>query len=291
MSGKTKLLVITILITIVSLSTVKAFAANTEKDSDFDGISDKAELELYRTDPNKADTDEDGVLDYQEVLDKTDPANSNSSGLNLNLSNELFAKSNATMWYIGRISGIGAFVMFTLVVCFGLLMTSKILVKFPFFSAPNALEVHSFNASFIGMTLLAAHILALMSDTYIQIKPKEVLIPFILQRNLVSSMGFDLKIPVALGVIALYLALILVTTSRLRKSVIPLKIWRAVHYSSFLFYLLFLIHGFTAGSDSREFWMQGLYLVSLVLVLGLTILRIFGKKLFLPQPAAPTTNN
>ena len=43
------------------------------KDSDADGLIDKAELETYKTDPNNADTDGDGVTDTDEVLHKTNP--------------------------------------------------------------------------------------------------------------------------------------------------------------------------------------------------------------------------
>ncbi|OGZ11228.1 MAG: hypothetical protein A3C93_03620 [Candidatus Lloydbacteria bacterium RIFCSPHIGHO2_02_FULL_54_17] len=50
-------------------SGVRAYA-----DSDQDGIVDFDEVNIYGTDPNKADSDQDGVSDGEELLANTDPA-------------------------------------------------------------------------------------------------------------------------------------------------------------------------------------------------------------------------
>jgi len=41
--------------------------ASAELDSDQDGVPDKDEIEIYHTDPNKADTDGDGYNDWREL--------------------------------------------------------------------------------------------------------------------------------------------------------------------------------------------------------------------------------
>lgn len=46
----------------------------TEFDSDFDGLSDKLEIEKWKTDPLKKDTDGDGFGDGKEVLKGYNPA-------------------------------------------------------------------------------------------------------------------------------------------------------------------------------------------------------------------------
>ncbi len=254
------------------------------KDSDLDGITDLTETTVYNTDPTKADTDGDQILDAQEIFDKTDP---NDAGSNLLTESEINTKTLVNddlplFWMIGRISGIAAFVMFTFVLCAGLMMTSKLLLKFPILSAQGALETHSFNATFIALSLLAIHIVTLMNDKILKLSIPEVLIPFYFHTDVRSVLGFDVSFGMALGVIAMYLSLVLVITSRLRNKVIPAKIWRTIHYSSFLFYLIFMAHAFFTGSDSGELWMQVMYISSLVLVIGLLLLRIFGKKYFLP---------
>ncbi|MBU0545760.1 hypothetical protein KKA13_00705 [Patescibacteria group bacterium] len=42
-------------------------------DTDKDGLSDGAEVNLFKTNPMKADTDGDGKKDGREILDNTDP--------------------------------------------------------------------------------------------------------------------------------------------------------------------------------------------------------------------------
>ena len=47
--------------------------ARIHKDTDGDGISDYDELNIFYTDPNKGDTDEDGILDGNELIYGKDP--------------------------------------------------------------------------------------------------------------------------------------------------------------------------------------------------------------------------
>ena len=185
-------------------------------------------------------------------------------------------------WYIGRYAGIAAFIAFSLVVIFGLLMTSKFLLKFRIFSAPDALKVHSFNATFIALTLVIIHISFFLFDNVMQMTLSEAFIPFMLKRpELRSAMGYELGPTVALGIFAFYIALILVITSRLKNKLISAKNWRKVHYLSFLFYVLFMAHAVLAGTDSTEWWMKTIYMTSGVTVTALILLRIFGKKYFI----------
>jgi len=54
--------------------------ARAATDADLDGLSDAQEKQLG-TDPNKSDTDGDGLLDRQEVnIFKTDPTKADSDG-------------------------------------------------------------------------------------------------------------------------------------------------------------------------------------------------------------------
>ncbi|NMB70421.1 hypothetical protein GYA27_04480 [candidate division WWE3 bacterium] len=259
-------------------------AAVYEKDTDFDGITDKAELEKYKTDPFNADTDGDSILDYQEVVDGSDPLNPKSNIIAHEEETTKFLPAGGipTFWYIGRIAGISAFIMFTFVVIFGLLMTSKFLLKYRIISAPDALETHSFNATFIALTLVIIHFSSFLFDDVLHMTLKEALIPFALVRpDLRSAVGLELGMPIALGIFALYVSLILVATSRLKNKLISAKNWRKVHYLSFLFYLLFMVHAILAGTDSTEWWMITIYASSGITVTVLILLRIFGKKYFI----------
>ena len=60
-------------------------------DSDYDGLTDGAEVNLYHTDPSSVDTDGDGVSDYDEVMQwKTSPILADTDGDGLSDGQELF---------------------------------------------------------------------------------------------------------------------------------------------------------------------------------------------------------
>ncbi|MBI2414524.1 hypothetical protein HYV31_01600 [candidate division WWE3 bacterium] len=245
-------------------------------------VHTEQEKKTYKTNINSEDSDKDAT---------TNPNDNSSSILKVYKSAAMaptLQKDAHIMWYVGKTAGIASFIMFTLVICMGLLMTSKLLLKFPFLSAPNALEAHSFNASFIALTLLVIHFVSFMFDDIVKLKLHEILVPFAVGGDIKSAVGWKLGLPISLGIIAMYLSFVLVVTSRLRKKIVPLKVWRAIHYSSFLFYLTFLFHGIMSGSDSKETWMITIYVTSVVSVVSLLMLRIFGKKYFIASVSTST---
>ena len=262
-----------------------AYAQDTKRlDSDVDGLSDFVEIDKYKTNPGMYDTDSDGVGDSQEILtDKTNPLDANSSILKdaERSAMRLINTEDPLIWYVSRVAGIASFIMFTLVVSMGLLMTSKILLKVPFLKSPDALKMHSFNATIVAFGLMLIHFLSLMFDSYIKLTPLEILVPFVVERDLTSALGFNFRIPIGIGVIAFYISILLIVTSQFRRKLPSMKIWRTIHFSSFLFYVLFVVHGITAGSDTKELWMQLIYAWSIIQVSSLILLRIFGKKYFL----------
>ncbi len=247
--------------------------AQTILDSDVDGLSDSSEIELYKTNPKMFDTDVDSFSDGQEVLFNSDPNNSKSKPIMQEKeSNALatFGKSLTVPWIIARASGIGAFVILSIGMCFGIGISSR--SAYRFLRPPTALEVHRF-IQLTSIALLGLHVGSLFFDEYIKLKPLEALIPFILaDRGVKTAAGFDLNIAVAFGIIALYLIIMLIITSELR-SKISLKLWRALHYFSFVAYIAFLGHGYIAGSDSKEGWMIFIYQASVLSVLTMLIFR------------------
>lgn len=259
------------------------------KDSDFDGVSDDAEINIYKTNAEEADTDNDSAIDAREILDGTDP-----NKADFNKSNDLevqepplIQRTDPIAWYISRIAGISAFIMFTLVICNGLLITSKLSLRFRNIVLPaKVLEAHMFNATYVAYGLMVLHFGTLFFDQYIKLTLLEIFVPFLLERNFKSALGFDFKIPVAFGVIAIYFATMLVITSQFRGKIVSAKVWRKLHYSSFVFYILFLLHGILSGTDSKEWWMIIIYISSVVCVLGLLITRIFFRKRILQTKAS-----
>lgn len=252
------------------------------KDSDADGLTDQAETELYLTSPTNADSDSDGIDDASEILNTTNP-------LERNVQEDTPANSKLA-WYIGRASGILAFILLTLVVVNGLLMSTRTAFRV----MPPALnyEMHRF-FSWMAIITVIGHFASFTLDGFFHLTFLEGLVPFLLERDFTSSLGYGFNISVGIGIIAFYGILALVVTSELRRFGFPLKKWRALHYTSFLAYILFLAHGIMAGTDSLSWWMMWIYGISGTLVIGLTALRIYlsiQKKSQEAKQATPIVN-
>jgi sulfoxide reductase heme-binding subunit YedZ len=161
----------------------------------------------------------------------------------------------------------------------GLVQSSRSLVKIKIMGVQTALEIHQ-TIAVTAFAFLILHITSLFFDEFFLLKIPELIIPLSIKRDFQSALGYDFALPVSIGVIGFYTAIVLLMTSYLRAKKISMKTWRAIHYLSFLGYLSFILHGFLSGSDSNEFWMRTIYITSLSVVLILVIARIFRKKLF-----------
>ncbi|MDD2766949.1 MAG: ferric reductase-like transmembrane domain-containing protein [Candidatus Moranbacteria bacterium] len=247
------------------------------KDADVDGLIDTAEVDMYHTDPLVFDTDNDGRGDGDEILDGTDPLDPMSSELILLTRPDpgLLGSPEKFAWYIGRASGILAFVLLTGVVIFGLIISSRAFMKFV--PGATAYETHRF-ISWLALGTVVLHFASFFFDNFMKMKIVEMFVPFIMTRNFQTALGYNVGLTVSLGVIAFYLLLILIFTSEFR-SKIPPKVWRTLHYLSAISYILFLLHGFLTGTDSTEWWMKTLYATSLSIVFILVLIRIFSRNL------------
>lgn len=276
MNGKHKIAIIFLAVFFVLGSNVH-FAHAFVKDSDVDGLQDDAEANQYHTNPQVFDTDGDGRGDGDEVLDGTDPLDAESSYI-ASLSRPdpgILGNANQWTWYVGRASGILAFVLLTGVVSFGLIISSRAFIKI--IPGAVAYEVHRFVA-WLALGTVVLHFSSFFFDNFLKMRVVEALVPFMMFRELKTATGFSIGTAVALGTIAFYGMLILIFTSQWRSKMSP-KLWRAIHYISIVTYLLFILHGFMAGTDSKEWWMQALYVTSVSIVSLLVLVRIFIRNL------------
>ncbi len=140
-------------------------------------------------------------------------------------------------WYLARASGIVAWVLATASVVWGMALSTRALGRKP--RAPWLLDLHRFLG---GLTVLfvAAHVAALLADSFVSFSLVDVLVPF------ASSWKPG---PVAWGVVAMYLLLAVEVTSLLR-SRLSKKVWRAVHLTSYGVYVMASIHFVVAGTDA-----------------------------------------
>jgi hypothetical protein len=81
MSGNTSRTFIVIL-SLVGIALASAPLLAAVKDSDADGITDQAEIDVYHTDPYNFDTDSDSFSDGEELGNGTDPLDDTSNPLN-----------------------------------------------------------------------------------------------------------------------------------------------------------------------------------------------------------------
>lgn len=166
-------------------------------------------------------------------------------------------------WYLTRSMAIVAYVLLSGATIWGLLLSTKIVKEWV--PAPLSLALHS-ALSWLAVGLGAGHALLLLADTYYHYTLADLLIPFT---------GPYEPLWVGAGTIALY-GLALVSASFWVRGRLGTARWRALHYSTFAFYILVTVHGIMAGSDAGEFQVQMMYAISAVTVLFLTNVRWIG---------------
>lgn len=166
-------------------------------------------------------------------------------------------------WYVARATGLVAWGLATASVLWGMALSTRALGPKP--RAPWLLDLHRYLG---GLTVLfvAAHIGALMADSYVDFGPVDVLVP------MASSWK---PAPVAYGIVALYFLVAVEVTSLLR-SRIPKRVWRGVHLTSYGVYALASVHFLTAGTDAANVPARVVVIMSAALIVFFVIYLLVG---------------
>jgi predicted ferric reductase len=146
--------------------------------------------------------------------------------------------STTAYWYMSRAGGITAYLLVWGSVVWGLLLSSRITGKL--FSRPLIYSLHEF-LSILAIVFAILHAVVLLGDDYIGFTIFHLAIPFISPYEPLWT---------GLGILALYLSIAL-TGSFYIRNLIGHRVWRSIHYFTFVTYLLILTHAITAGSDSN----------------------------------------
>ena len=165
-------------------------------------------------------------------------------------------------WYVSRATAFVAFGLLWLSMALGLSITNKLARLWP--GGPAATDLHQYT-SLLGLALGCFHGLILAGDGYSHYTLGQLLIPFATTQYRPVWVG--------LGQFGLYLGAVVALSFYVRRF-IGYRVWRLLHYLSFAFYLMVLVHGIFSGTDSGTVWAQGLYLGSAISLVGLTIYRI-----------------
>jgi sulfoxide reductase heme-binding subunit YedZ len=171
--------------------------------------------------------------------------------------------SSQVFWFAARASGIVAWALAASSVIWGLALSTRVLGRRP---RPAWLfDLHRFLGG-LALTFTGVHILAVLADSYVHFSLLDVLVP------LTSDWH---PLAVAWGILGLYLLLAVELTS-LARTRLPRRLWRRVHYASFVVFAATTVHGLTAGSDARSPALLLAYLAASALVTGLTASRFLA---------------
>lgn len=170
-------------------------------------------------------------------------------------------QDNRLLWFVNRGTGVVLLVLLTLSVALGVMSTLRATSRWWPRFVTQALHR---NISLLALALLGAHVATAVADEYVKINWYDAFIPFgETYRPLWGS----------LGTIALDLMVIAIVTSLARHR-FGHRRWRAIHLTTYLCWLLGLIHGIGIGTDQRTTWSVMTTAICIGVVIGATMLRL-----------------
>jgi len=166
-----------------------------------------------------------------------------------------------TFWYLTRATGLVAFVLLTVSVSLGLLMTGGL----PGSLRRNAVyDIHRFVA-LLTLCLTIVHVFIVLPDAFFGFTVVELLVPFASPYR---------PAYMALGALSLYLMAVVIATFYLRP-LVPYAAWRLIHYGTFAVFTMALVHGIGAGTDTDASWASLVYALGGAMVVALLMVRLW----------------
>jgi len=181
------------------------------------------------------------------------------------LETSLTASNNAT-WYLIRSFGITAYILLTLSVMWGLALSSAAVKNWS--PGPLTMLLHS-TISWLSLVFGLVHGLLLMADKYFTYRITDVLIPFA---------GPYRPLAVGLGTTAFWILVIVTPSFALKKRLFSYRVWKTLHYTSYVAFLLVTAHALAAGTDAKNIGFRLLLGLSLLLSVLLLSYRISIKR-------------
>jgi methionine sulfoxide reductase heme-binding subunit len=165
------------------------------------------------------------------------------------------------VWYLMRGSGFVALMLFTLTMALGVVGVTR-------FHSPRwprlvTGELHR-NVALTAMCFLALHVLTALTDSWVGLGWIGALVPFHSRYR---------PVWLAFGVLAFDLFLAILTSSLLRRR-IGQRLWRLVHWGTWLVWPLALVHALGSGTDTTAGWGLAIPLACIATVLTALLWRI-----------------
>lgn len=180
---------------------------------------------------------------------------------------QLGDKAGSLAWFISRGTGIAAYLLLSTTMIYGLTLSTRSATGAA--PPPVMFAIHEF-ASWLGLIFTATHALVLMFDHYIHFSLFSIITPF---------MASYRPEWVGLGQVGFYITLLLTVSFYIKKK-IGQRAWRIIHYASFISFVFVTLHGIYSGSDTKSWWVSGMYWLSAsssMLLLLFRILLSIGK--------------
>jgi methionine sulfoxide reductase heme-binding subunit len=168
--------------------------------------------------------------------------------------------STQILWFATRGSGIVSLILFSVVACLGLLSVAR--AQSAWWPRFLTVELHR-TLALLSIAFVAVHVATAVFDPFTHLGLGAALVP------LASAYR---PLPVAFGVVSVYLVAAVVVTSLLRDR-IGRRTWRAIHWTSYASWPLAVEHTLTAGSDAFAPWMLGITAIAVLAVGGALLIR------------------
>jgi len=152
------------------------------------------------------------------------------------------------LWALGRGTGVVALLMFTTTLVLGIVSRSGRAVgglgRF------GLAELHR-TAALTGVGLIVVHLTSLFFDPYAQLDLVDLAVPFL---------GSYRPLYLGLGTLAVDLLLVITGVSLLRNTLGP-RVFKAVHWLTYLLWPVAFVHGLGTGTDAGSLWMDAVAVV------------------------------
>ena len=191
------------------------------------------------------------------------------------------AEGTKAYWYLARAGGLVAYLLLWAATLWGVMMSGKTLKGR--IDAALLYAMHEF-LPILAMVFAVLHAVVLLGDAYIRFDLFDLLVPFQAPYRPLWT---------GLGTLSLYLSLALIVSFYVR-SIISRRAWRLFHYTTYLAFILALVHGVMAGTDAGQPVVQWMYVLTGQTLLLATLHRVLmaqsgGAKAERVLPAASTT--
>lgn len=164
------------------------------------------------------------------------------------------------LWYATRAAGLITLILLTASMMLGLLNAGRFATsRWPRFLVQG---LHK-NLSLLALAFLALHVGTTVIDTYTSIGLQDAIVPFLSPYK---------RLWLGLGAIASDLMLVVVLTSLLRQR-IGHRLWRAVHWATYLCWPVAIAHGLGTGTDHGKIWVFGLTIACIAAVVMSAVYR------------------